>query len=140
MKAISACYFFSLITNLYTNTPTRLSAAVIMSATIAAVYLPSPSALPPMVEVMAEGMRPSEQISNHTESFISVSPAKYASKSFGVPGTVKISAKISVRLGDVCRILSASVFFYGKNTSTAVLPNFRTKRKTETLPAKAPMR
>ena len=97
---LKKAHFLSFTMSLYTKNPVRLKNAVITSAKIAEEYFPSPSALPLIVEVIAEGMRPKNEIIIHVERRISVSPAKYTSKSFGVPGAVNIMANIMARLDD----------------------------------------
>ena len=73
---LKKAHFLSLRISLYTKNPARLRNAVTISAIMAELYCPSPSALPPMVDVSAEGMRPNADMISHVESFISVSPAK----------------------------------------------------------------
>ena len=94
---------------------------------------------PPIVDETREGIRAIMEIIRNSCSLIRVRPAKYVSKSFGVPG-IKNSRKI-IRLSFSSLLMkrSSSIFSRLMNISTSRTPKNRVSRNTSEEAAATPI-
>lgn len=71
---------------LSTMTPAPLMTSVMANTSTASPCSPAPSASPPMVEVMTDGILATPEMASQVENRMRVRPMQYDRISFGVPG------------------------------------------------------
>ena len=102
------------------------------------MYCPSPKRCPPKVEEITEGKRATREIYRNSVILISVSPAKYVIRSFGVPGIKNRMNIKKFRFLEVFMNLSSFIFSLETNTSTNRIPKRRVRKKIKADAAATP--